>query len=93
MIPANLGLSDGTIEKSVETYNKLTLLRDEELKTATMNNPEVENLTYRISQVRTSLLQSIDNLIQSKQKILDEYKAENRNIRNNLSLLPGYEKF
>ena len=92
LIPANLGLSDGTIEKSVETYNKLTLLRAEELKTATINNPEVENLTYRISQVRASLLQSIDNLIQSKQKILDEYKAENRNIRNNLSLLPGYEK-
>ena len=41
LIPANLGLSDGTIEKSVETYNKLTLLRAEELKTATINNPEV----------------------------------------------------
>ena len=32
LIPANLGLSNSTIEKSIESYNKLTLLRDEELK-------------------------------------------------------------
>jgi uncharacterized protein involved in exopolysaccharide biosynthesis len=92
LIPSNLGLSDLTIQKSVEIYNRLTLQRTEELKTATVENPEVQNLTNRISKVKASIKQGIDNLIKSKEKILKKYRDENQNIRNNLSLLPGYEK-
>ena len=92
LIPSNLGLSDLRIEKSVETYNRLILQRTEELKTATADNPEVENLSNRILKVKESIIKGIDNLIQSKEKILKKYREENKNIRNNLSLLPGYEK-
>ena len=92
LIPSNLGLADVSINNSVDIYNKLTLERTEELKTATADNPEVQNLTNRIAKLKVSIIEGIDNLISSKEKILEQYESENRNIRNNLSLLPGYEK-
>ena len=81
LIPSNLGLSDLTIEKSVEIYNRLALQRTEELKTATVDNPEVQNLSNRILKVKESIIKGINNLIQSKEKVLKKYRDENKHIR------------
>ncbi|NBR15635.1 MAG: hypothetical protein EBU01_13820, partial [Crocinitomicaceae bacterium] len=91
LIPYNLGLSDRTIEQTIETYNRLVLERTEELKTATQKNPKVVNLNYRIKELKLSLINSINNLINSKNETVEQLASENRIIKSRLNKKPFVE--
>ena len=92
MIPTNLGLSNVTIEKTIEIVNKLNLERVEELKTATEENPKVQNLTNRITKLKKTITESIENLIAAKQTIVNEYLKNKGQLNSNLGAIPKYEK-
>ncbi|MEJ6686565.1 MAG: Wzz/FepE/Etk N-terminal domain-containing protein, partial [Crocinitomicaceae bacterium] len=84
LLPTNLGLANVTIEKTIEIINKLNLEREEELKTATLKNPKVENLTNRIIELKKTITQSIENLITAKQTVVNEYLNNQERINTNL---------
>ena len=69
LIPNVLGLSQVQISNQVTDHNSLVLKRREELKTSTVKNPIVENLSIRIKEIKSNILASIKNLIKTKSKI------------------------
>jgi len=92
LIPINLGLADNSIEKTIQNHNDLVLERIEEIKTTTLKNPIVVNLTYRISALKLNIESSIKNLIKSKHKKVRELEQEEKNILSDLSITPKHEK-
>ena len=67
MILNVLGLSQVQISKQVADHN-LLVLKEEELKLQP-KNPIVENL-FRIKEIKSNILASIQNLIKTKSKVL-----------------------
>lgn len=92
LIPINLGLSDNRIENIIQEHNKLVMERIENLKTTTLKNPMIINLSNRISEFKINIETSIKNLIQGKKRILQEIEKEEVRIDRNLSRMPSFEK-
>ena len=92
LIPINLGLADNSIERTIERHNNLVLERIEELKTTTLKNPIVVNLTNRIVELKLNINNSINNLINSNNKKLSELEEEEKRVFVNLSKTPKNEK-
>lgn len=65
VIPNNAGIGNQQVESLISEYNTQTLLR-EKLKTdAGERNPQVEDLTNSVDQMRSRIVVSIRNLIES----------------------------
>src|SRR5690606_32166133 len=61
LLPSNIGLSDVSIQANVTSFNNLVLERDDLLKSATPDNPIVQNLNSNIEHVSKNLQSSLDN--------------------------------
>src|SRR5690606_33147789 len=60
LLPSNIGLDDQSIQSSIKSYNDLVLERDDLLKSATPDNPIVQNLTKNINELGSSLRSSLN---------------------------------
>lgn len=65
VIPNNAGLNNAQVETLISEYNKQTLLREKLKIDAGEKNPQVEDLTNSIDQMRSRIVASIRNLVQS----------------------------
>ena len=92
LIPINLGLVDNSIERTIERHNNLVLERIEKMKTTTLKNPIVANLTNRIVELKLNIKNSINNLINSNNKKLSQLEKEEKRVLINLSKTPKNEK-
>lgn len=63
LIPANLGLSEASLSTQITEYNKLVLDRNRIVKNSSDKNPTVENLDAQIKGLRSSIKESLVNLI------------------------------
>src|SRR5690606_18963496 len=61
LLPSNIGLSDPSIQANINSYNELILERDDLLKSATQDNPMVQQLNRNIGEVNRNLKTSLDN--------------------------------
>src|SRR5690606_35175902 len=61
LLPTNIGLDDQSIQTTVKSYNDLVLERDDLLKSATPDNPVVQNLNKNINELRSALRTSLSN--------------------------------
>src|SRR5690606_12350529 len=61
LLPSNIGLNDPSIQTNITKYNELVLERDDLLKSATPDNPMVQQLNRNIAQINRSLQMSLDN--------------------------------
>src|SRR5690606_15219744 len=60
LLPSNIGLTDPSIQANINNYNELVLERDDLLKSATPDNPVVQQLNSNIAQINTNLQVSLD---------------------------------
>lgn len=92
VIPANLGLSDQSLNTSIVEYNNNILARAQLLKSASENSPVVVKLTDAIETalpgIRYSLQTIYDNLRIKKRHVDDQYSA----FMRKLSSAPTQEK-
>jgi len=86
LVPANLGLRDGTISLNAENYNKLLLERNRILNGSSSRNPVIINLDNQLSQLRSSIIQGLENLKSSLnislQDALNQKYRANSQIRD-----------
>jgi len=86
LVPANLGLRDGAISMNAENYNKLLLERNRILDGSSSRNPVIINLDNQLSQLRSSILQGLENLKSSLnislQDALNQKYRANSQIRD-----------
>ncbi len=92
LIPVNLGTENQNIDIAIKEHNKLVIDRIESLKTSTEKNKKVINLEYRINELKTNILASINNVINTKQKILNEVTKEENELDKSIRSIPRFEK-
>lgn len=92
LIPVSTGMSESSLLKQVEEYNQMRLQCDK-LKTVSVEeNPVVQDLQQALHSMRESILQSMDNYMESLQlQINSSLKQEARNS-GKASNIPTHQK-
>ncbi|MBK5721498.1 polysaccharide biosynthesis tyrosine autokinase [Dysgonomonas sp. Marseille-P4677] len=62
LIPANIGITDGTLNSSISQYNQYIVDRNQLLAVSSENNPRVQVINDLLIALRGNIKQSIDNL-------------------------------
>lgn len=91
LLPTNIGLSDQSIEKTLSEYNKLVLERQDLLKSSTIENPIVKNITESIRSLNRNLITSLDNYRSVLQLSLNNANEKKGQLQNRVSAIPSQE--
>ena len=91
LIPADLGISNGTVNSEIKEYNELVLQRDRLLTGSGANNPMVADLNTAIAAIRSSILNSIENLISTLDLQLSRIEGQEKEILARISSSSGQE--
>ena len=91
LIPADLGISNGSVNSEIKEYNDLVLQRDRLLTGSGANNPMVADLNTSIAAIRNSILNSIENLISTLNLQLSRIEGQERDILSRISSSSGQE--
>ena len=70
LLPANLGITNTSIEGQIGEYNSLLLKRNNHLANSSLQNPLVRDMDEQLAALKGSILQSLDyelNVLQTKQ--------------------------
>lgn len=62
LIPANIGINDGSLNSSIEQYNRMVIDRDRMLAGSSVRNPVVQNATALLNTLKANIQQSVRNL-------------------------------
>ena len=91
LIPANLGLSNESVQAEIAEYNKQVLQRDRLFSGSGENNPYIADLNASLVSIRSSILRSIDNLISTLKLQLSKIESQEKQIMNRISSSSGQE--
>ena len=91
LIPADLGVSNASVNAEIKEYNELVLQRDRLKNGSGVNNPMIADLNTSIAAIRTSILNSIENLISTLSLQLARIEGQEREIRSRISSSSGQE--
>lgn len=84
LIPANIGISDGTLSSSIAQYNQQVIERNRLLAGSSENNPKVQDLSILLNTLKDNIRQSIDNLEQGyrlqRQSITSQQNLNQREL-------------
>jgi capsular exopolysaccharide synthesis family protein len=62
LIPVNIGITDGTLNSSINQYNQLVIDRKRMLAVSSENNPKVQSVNNLLITLKENIKQSINNL-------------------------------
>ena len=86
LIPSNIGLSDASLSRGLNEYNALQLQRMRILRTATDDNPVIEQMNAQLSSMRQNIIATVGSVRESlkiRQRNLQEQDTKfNRQIQN-----------
>lgn len=86
LIPANLGVSDASLVSSLSEYNSLQLQRMRIQRTATEDNPVVEQMNLQLASMRQNVIASIGSVRESlkirQRNLLSQDSKFNRQIKD-----------
>lgn len=92
LLPANIGLEGEEIAGAVKNYNELILQRNRLLKSSTSKNPVVENVNNQISQIRGSILNSLQTTSNNLKVSLRDLNYQEAALNSKISQVPTKEK-
>ena len=92
LLPTNLGFDETGIASSIQEYNNLILERDRQLQYGTALNPVVVTLNNQIEEIKTIILQGLQNSRQNLQIRLREIRGQQNRIDSQISSVPLQEK-
>ncbi|MBR6305084.1 MAG: polysaccharide biosynthesis tyrosine autokinase [Paludibacteraceae bacterium] len=86
LIPSNIGLSDASLASGLTKYNALQLQRMRILRTATEDNPVIEQMNAQLASMRENIIETIGSVRESlkiRQRSLQAQDTKfNRQIKN-----------
>lgn len=91
LIPSNLGLANGSVDKQIGEYNDLILQRDRLAKGSTEKNPLIVDINNSLIAIRDAILRSIDNLIATLDLQIDKIDSQEKQILARMSSSSGQE--
>ncbi|MDX8575836.1 polysaccharide biosynthesis tyrosine autokinase [Elizabethkingia sp. HX WYD] len=92
VLPSNVGLTNPEAVAGVSAYNQLILQRNRLLETATTENPTVVDVTKQITNMRSSVMQSLQRNKIGLELARNEYVGEQNKVSGKISKLPSIEK-
>ncbi|MBI9041333.1 polysaccharide biosynthesis tyrosine autokinase [Lutibacter sp.] len=92
LIPANLGLKDGSVSANSTSYNELLLERNRLLKGSSAKHPVIQNLDAQLSQLRTSISQGLVNLKSSLSIAIKDAEQQERRFNSKIGAVPKQER-
>lgn len=92
LIPSNLGLTDQSIGRMIDSHNKLVLERQKTLQFSGHKNPVVRNLEGQISELKKSLIKSLKKSVEVNNIQLQSLRERESQIMNKISKVPEYER-
>ncbi|MBR1839467.1 MAG: polysaccharide biosynthesis tyrosine autokinase [Prevotella sp.] len=63
LMPANTGISDGAVEKMLQSYNTLVLQRNSLVANSSENNPLVQDIDNQLESMKASIINGLNNTI------------------------------
>lgn len=86
LIPSNIGVTDGSLSSGLNEYNALQLQRMRILRTATDDNPVIEQMNAQLASMRQNIIETIGSVRESlkiRQRGLQAQDTKyNRQIKN-----------
>ena len=85
LIPSNIGVTDASLSSGLSEYNALQLQRMRILRTATNDNPVIEQMNAQLASMRQNIIESIGSVRESlkirQQKLQAQDSKYNRQIK------------
>ena len=91
LLPSDIGLTSGNVNKLVESYNQLVLKRKNLLSGATIQNPIIIQLSNQLSDLRNNILNSVRNYIASLNTSLLKFNDFSNDKSSEISKIPALE--
>ncbi len=92
LLPANIGLDGQEIGEAVNNYNQLILQRNKLLKTSTAKNPVVVNVNTQIAQLRSNILNSLQNTSNALKISMRDLNFQEAALNSKIAQVPTKEK-
>jgi len=92
LLPANIGISDASVNQLTGEYNQLVLERDRLLISATAENPAILNLNQELSRLQANINASVKAYMQSLQITLNSLERQEGYSSGKLGGFPQIEK-
>ncbi|MEP6262968.1 MAG: polysaccharide biosynthesis tyrosine autokinase [Gillisia sp.] len=92
LLPANLGIQEGSISGLISTYNSMVLERNAYLRTSTTENPVVATITAQLESLKDNLQDNINSTKRTLNIRLNELNQKERSAQGSFSTFPGMEK-
>lgn len=92
VLPSAIGLDNPAAASGINTYNELVLERNRLLTTATPEHPAVQNISKQLTNLKSSILQSLQKTRSGLQIKSNELQGEQNKITGKISKLPAIEK-
>ena len=92
VIPANVGLTDVTLTKTISQYNEMMIERKRLLRTSKINSPAVINLDASIAAARKTVLATVESLEKALQITRKNLDVEAGKFRTQISNAPKQER-
>lgn len=92
LIPGNLGITDANISKLIGEYNALMLDRLRLQRSASDENPIVNQLAEQLALMRTNIIASIDNVLSTLQITKSDLLSRNSEYSSLIRSVPTKER-
>ncbi|MFI2744570.1 GumC family protein [Zhouia sp. PK063] len=92
ILPANLGFSEDGVVNSINDYNSVVLQRNRILSSSTIQNPVVQTLNDQIKSLKSSILESLQNMQSSLKITIEDLKNQEVHYNNRIAEVPSQEK-
>lgn len=92
LVPSSLGIEDVTLLELVKGYNTDVLKREELLKTLPPGNLAVQGLESELDQLRTKILENIQNIKSTYRSTYQSAKGEYNSVLGGIKSLPTKQK-
>ncbi|PZD77689.1 tyrosine-protein kinase [Mesonia sp. K7] len=92
LLPANIGIQDGSVNNLTEQYNRLVQERNALLVGATESNPAVININQQLESIQQNIISSVNAYINALQLQLNSIQRQENISSGQLASLPAKEK-
>ena len=88
LMPANVGVTEQSIQSQIAEYNKLTLQRSRFVESSSEENLLVKDIDNQLVALRGAIISSVENYITALQLQLNSYETNRHEINSRISSNP-----
>lgn len=92
LIPSNIGISDESVTSSIGEYNNILLQRMRILRTATEENPVIEQMDLRLANIRQNIIATIGSVRESMQIRKRSLVAQDAKYNSQIKNVPEQQR-